>query len=286
MKGIFELEEDIAEASAENLMLVDCLNLSFRFKHRGQTDFAAEFVRTIRSLGKSYGAAKIVLLADKRSSSYRKMVFPEYKGNRKDRYKDQTEEEKQKALEFFEGYEKALELCQQSGLDVLRFEYVEADDLGAYIVKQVKHKFPHIWLISSDADWDLLLDSNVSRFSFVSRKEYTLDNFFEEHGCDDPTQYVSIKVLNGDTGDGVPGIPLIGPTRAYQLCRSYGTAMDVYDAIPIAGKAKTTANINASGELIPTNYQLMDLLSFCEDAICHPNVLNLEVINEYIENNL
>jgi 5'-3' exonuclease len=280
MKGIFELEEDFEEKNADNLVLIDCLNLSFRYKHKGQTDFSADFVRTVRSFGKSYGARKIVLLADKKSSSYRKDIFPEYKGNRKEKYKDQTEEEKQKALEFFEGYERALELAADNGLDILRFDRVEADDLAAYLVKSCKDKFTHTWLISSDADWDLLLSDKVSRFSFVTRKEYTVDNFFEEHGCDNPEQYVSVKVLQGDSGDGVPGIPLIGPTRAYQLLRDFGTAMDIYDAMPLPEKLKTFKNINQSGNLIPLNYQLMDLVTYCAEAIGESNC---QVIDETLE---
>lgn len=283
MKGIFELDEMQGfDDPCDNLMLVDCLNLAFRYKHKGQFDFAADYLRTIASLAKSYKAGKVILLADKGSSAYRKNVHPGYKGDRAERYANQTDEEKEKAQKFFEGYERALELVQKQ-YNLLRYEKVEADDLAALVVKDHAHKFPHVWLVSSDADWDLLLRNNVSRFSFVTRKEYTVENFYDEHGCDNPTDYTSIKVLMGDKGDSVDGIPSIGIKRAYGLVREYGSAVDILDLLPLPGKQKFVENLNNSSELILRNYELMDLLSYCEDAISYPNQESLPQIKSFLE---
>ena len=55
---------------------------------------------------------------------------------------------------------------------------LEADDLAAWIVgKKQEFGIDEIWLISSDKDWDLLIQDKVSRFSTVTRKEITLDNW-------------------------------------------------------------------------------------------------------------
>ena len=282
MIGIFELDEVANAPELENLLLIDCLNFAFRFKHRGKTDFAAEYLSTIQSFAKSYGAKQVVLLADKKYSKFRKDISPDYKIGRKDKYKDQTEEEKAQVEAFFEGYEKALELAEQQ-YPLLRFSYVEADDLAAYVVKEAKHKYKHTWLISSDGDWDLLLADDVSRFSFVTRKEYTIDNFFELHGCDDPEQFISLKVLQGDSGDSVAGVEGGGAKRAYNLIREHGSAMDIYDKIPLDGKQKFVQNINNSGDLILMNYELMDLPGFCEDAIASPDNNNLKEMKEFCE---
>lgn len=283
MKGILELEsEEVKVPEEENLMIVDCLNLSFRYKHRGQTDFASDYLRTINSLARSYGAKTVILAADWKSSAFRKNVFEDYKGNRKETYEKQSDEEKEKFLEFFEGYEKAIDLAKRS-YPLLRFLNVEADDIAAYIVKHYKQVFKHVWLISTDKDWDLLLDDNVSRFSYVTRKEYTLDNFYDEHGCDTPEEYISVKVLQGDSGDGVPGIPLVGEKRAYNLIRTYGSALDIYSSLPLEGSQKFIANINNSEDLIIRNYELMDLNTFCEEAISFPDPNNLVYLREFCE---
>ena len=79
-----------------NLLVVDGLNLAFRWKHQKKEFFKVEYIRTIESLAKSYGCGSIVVLGDG-GSDYRKSIDPMYKANRKERYADQTEEER---LEF------------------------------------------------------------------------------------------------------------------------------------------------------------------------------------------
>ena len=61
-----------------NLLIVDGLNVAFRWKHQGVTDFKYDYIRTIESLAKSYKAGTIIVCADG-GSSYRKEIFPEYK---------------------------------------------------------------------------------------------------------------------------------------------------------------------------------------------------------------
>jgi 5'-3' exonuclease len=266
MIGLFELDE-AQEPQGDNLLAVDLLNVCFRYKRRNSHDFAADLMRTIMSLAKSYNCQHIVLISDYKYSKYRRALYPEYKQNRKARYEKQTDEEKEQAAKFFEAYEEAVDKVKEM-FPTLRLEHVEADDVAGYIVKYHSDKFDHIWLISSDSDWDLLLSEKVSRFSLVTRKEYNLGNFYEEHQCDDPEQYLSQKVLAGDPKDGISGIPGLGPGRSYRFIREYGNAMDLYLQLPIPGSLMTIKNINEVGpEVIMRNYELLDLLTHCDDAI-------------------
>ena len=65
-------------------LIVDALNLAFRWKHQGRTDFRYEYQRTVESLARSYDCKNIIITADLGSSSYRKEINPEYKQNRKE----------------------------------------------------------------------------------------------------------------------------------------------------------------------------------------------------------
>lgn len=277
MSGIFELDAAVKWEPATNLLIVDCLNLCFRYKHRGQADFSAELLSTINSFAKSYNASKVVVLADYKGSAYRKDLSDTYKAGRKDKFKDQTEEEKQKSDEFFKAFEAALVFVSDS-YPLVRLEGVEADDVAAFLVKRYGEDYSKVWMISTDRDWDLLLSDSVSRFSYVTRKEYTIDNFWDEHGCDDPEQYISMKILQGDAGDSVDGVSGIGVKKAYSLVREHGTAMDIYCNLPLPGKQKFIQALNASGDLIIKNYQLMDLLTYCEEAINFPDPTNLDKV--------
>ena len=118
----FSFNEGTAGVAGRTLV-VDALNLAFRWKHQNRTDFRDEYVQTVKSLAQSYKCSNIIITADWGSSSYRKEILPEYKQNRKDKYADQTDAEKQAFKDFFEEYEETLELLSES-YKVLRFQGV------------------------------------------------------------------------------------------------------------------------------------------------------------------
>jgi len=258
----------------ENVMIVDALNTAFRWKHSGSTRFVEDYYSMVMSLAKSYDAGTIIIAADQGGSSYRKAIYPDYKANRKVIVEKQTEAEKEQARLFFDEYERVLEdLDKRKNITVLRYKGVEADDIAAYVVSRLSdYGFAQAWLISSDRDWDLLISPNVSRFSYVTRKEQTLDTWDYPVS---PEEYISYKVLVGDSGDNIPGVPGVGPKRATALIEQYGSAMDIYASIPIPGKQKFIQAVNDSKEQILINYELMDLVSFCQDAIGFDNVKDI-----------
>ena len=267
--------EDKIGGDEGTALVVDALNLAFRWKHQGRTDFRHDYVAVVKSLATSYNCGNIIITADWGSSSYRKEILPEYKQNRKDKYATQTEEEKQAFIDFFEEYEETLELLAEE-YQVLRFKGVEADDLAAHLVKRKKdYGLEDVWLISSDRDWDLLIQDGVSRFSYVTRKEVTIDNWSDHYNVT-PEEYISFKCLTGDKGDNVPGINGIGPKRAEGLIKDYGDAMTIYDNIPLSGSYKYIQELNANAEVLLKNYELMDLVTYCDEAIGVDNVSEIE----------
>ena len=254
-----------------NLLIVDGLNIAFRWKHQGVLDFKYDYIRTVESLAKSYNAGQIIVLADG-GSSWRKEIFPEYKANRKEKYAEQTEQEAKEFEMFMAEFTNTLTLIREK-YPVFQFRGVEADDIAAYIVKEFDYE--DCWLISSDKDWDLLIGDKVSRFSTVTRKETTIHNWDEHYDFEIP-DYITFKCLTGDKGDNVPGIPGIGPKRAVQLMEQYGDVFDIYGACPIDGKYKYIQNLNENAEQLLINVELMDLLTYCDEAIGKENT---EVIN-------
>ena len=258
-----------------NLLIVDGLNIAFRWKHQGVLDFKYDYIRTVESLAKSYNAGQIIVLADG-GSFYRKEIFPEYKANRKEKYADQTEQEAKEFEMFMAEFSNTLTLLKEK-YPVFQFKGVEADDIAAYIVKEFD--YDDCWLISSDKDWDLLINDKVSRFSTVTRKETTVHNWDEHYDFEIP-DYITFKCLTGDKGDNVPGIPGIGPKRAVQLMEQYGDVFDIYGACPIDGKYKYIQNLNENAEQLLMNVELMDLLTYCDEAIGKENT---EVINTTLE---
>lgn len=268
-----KMSDMLKSLPTDNLMIVDAMNLAFRWKHQGLFKFVSDYLETVKSLARSYDCGKIVIAADMGGSMYRREIFPEYKANRKELYANDTEEQKEATRKFFDEYERVLEACDKQ-FTLLRYDGVEADDIAAYLVsRRVDYGFSNIWLISSDRDWDLLVGPNVHRFSTVTRKEQTLDTWDNPVS---PEEYLSYKCLIGDKGDNIPGVDGVGPKRAAALIEQYGSVMDIADALPLPGKYKYITSVNEFGaDNLLRNLELMDLVTFCEEAIGKQNLVDI-----------
>lgn len=271
-----DFKQMIPERSDTTALVVDSLNLAFRWKHAGRSEFKDEYLATVESLARSYHAGRIIILGDSGKSAYRKAIYPEYKGNRDALYKDQTLEEEEFFKLFFKEYTDTLEMLKEK-YEVYVYRGVEADDLAGHLVQnKEEYGLNKIWLVSSDRDWDLLVSDDVSRFSYVTRKEYTSDNW-DEHYIVPQEQYIGLKCLEGDKGDNVPGVAGVGPKRAAGLLNTYGDIFGLIDALPIAGKAKYIQSLNDFGaERLLLNLELMDLVAFCDTAIGEENLQDLK----------
>lgn len=281
-----------------NLMIVDVMNLSFRFKPRAtkftpanMEDFTPEMrkalqvtlhkmgeemLKTIQSLARSYSVKDVILVTDFKGSKYRKALYPEYKANRKDKYANQTEVEKYMAEEYFKALDNAYELMRNA-FPLFKFEGVEADDLAAYFTLNLKDSYPKVWLISTDRDWLQLLDDTVHQFSYVTRKEYFASELFDLVNVDSPKQYAILKCLQGDSGDNIPGIQDIGPKRGYALIKDYDSILDLIDDLPLPGKQQYVKRLNEGAATLLRNYELMDLVEF------HRQAIGEDVIKDHLE---
>ena len=97
----FSFTDKLVNDNPNTTLIVDALNLAFRWKHQGRTDFRYEYQKTVESLAKSYDCKRLIITADWGSSSYRKAISPDYKQNRKDKFAEQSEEERIAFEEFF-----------------------------------------------------------------------------------------------------------------------------------------------------------------------------------------
>jgi DNA polymerase-1 len=277
--------QKLASTDPRTVMILDSLNLAFRWKHSGETDFLESYIKTVESLKKSYNCGKVIIACDKGSSSYRKSIYEDYKQNRKDKQALSTPEEQAAFERFFEEFMRVIDnFAETTNYPVFRFDKVEADDIAAYIVKNRKDfNIDNIVLISSDRDWDLLVAPDVMRFSYVTRKEVTWDNYSEHYEWT-PEQYISIKCLQGDPGDNVPGVPGVGPKKAMALVQQYETTYDIIASLPINSKYKYIQNLNEFGaDRLILNYKLMDLLEFCEEAVGVDNINTINnTLREYL----
>lgn len=290
-----------------NLLVVDAFNLAFRYKHERYAlsdksikpeditpphPFAEEYRDTIQSLAESYNASYVFIVADGiKSSEYRRQLFPEYKQNRALIQAEQTPAEQHMFQLFWNEYIATLELLKtQRNYTVIRYDGVEADDIAAYIASNVPTGIDNVWLVSSDKDWDQLIDHNVSRFNWATQKrwkniqktgprprEITIENWGEHHlGTRD--QYLSLRALIGDPSDNIDGVKGVGDKRALTLIEKHGSLKNLLEAIPLPGTAQYVQNLNAAKDRLETNLRIMDLKNYQVEALGEENIEELDSI--------
>lgn len=263
-----------AAETNNNLLLVDGTNTAFRYLQRkNYNNYTDDYIRTVTSLGKSYGAKRIICCFDSGASAYRKNMYPEYKQNRKI---ERSPEDQERFNEFFN--------CLTDTVDVLPFEHykfkgIEADDVIAYFTKNLSPKYDHTWVISSDRDLYQLLKPNVSIFNMYSRKEIDLDYLIEEFGLS-PREYSYARMIEGDAGDGISGVDGIGPKRSIALIKEYKSINAIIDSLPLPGKAKYIENLNNSINILQRNEKLINLLDYMDEVI--GSVEKQELIQEML----
>lgn len=248
-------------SDANNLLLLDGNNVSYRYIRRANyNNYQDDFMRTVKSLGKSYDAKRTIACFDYGKSYYRMEMFDGYKGNRKEQL---DEEEQKRKDEFFAVLNLLPEVMTE---EVVKLRGVEADDTITYLVERFKSEYEHIWIVSSDKDLIQLVDDNVSIFNIFSRKEITKQSLAETLDIS-PSEFMLSRIIEGDSGDNIMGIEGIGPKRAQTLAREYKSLDALLSALPLKGRAKYIQNLNAGSETLVKNEKLINLKRYNEEAI-------------------
>jgi DNA polymerase I len=151
--------------------------------------------------------------------SWRKQLYPAYKGHRPER--DPALDE---LLE-------AAVLTLQSEYEVLALPGVEADDLIATRWQHGIDTGCRMLLVSADRDLFQLLRPastcqltgfNTERGKVIKPRYQTYTDFVDEFGFT-PLQWPLFKAIYGDKTDNVPGIETLGEKAATHICRNYST---------------------------------------------------------------
>lgn len=147
-------------------------------------------------------------------------------------------------------------------------EYIEGDDLIAQYVK-TKDDDEQIIIYSRDKDYYQLIDENVYVLRPADSIVLTPKNFKPLFGYT-LQNCLTLKCIEGDGGDGVPGISGVGYKTVikyfpkfsedeYTIDRIISEAADIYSSSKAKKKPKALESIIGSRRLFERNQKLMDL---------------------------
>ncbi|MFG5118123.1 DNA polymerase I [Methylorubrum sp. POS3] len=162
------------------------------------------------------------IVFDKSEGSFRKELFPDYKGHRPD-----APDDLKRQMPLMRDAVRAFGL---HAVELIRFE---ADDLIATYARQAEARGAEVIIVSSDKDLMQLVSDKIRFYDFESgakgkpgyRPERNLDRdaiIAKWEGLS-PEQIGDALALIGDTSDNVPGVPGIGLKTAAALIKEYGS---------------------------------------------------------------
>ncbi|KAF1857760.1 hypothetical protein Lal_00041128 [Lupinus albus] len=150
------------------------------------------------------------IVFDKSEGSFRKEMFPDYKGHRPD-----APDDLKRQMPLMRDAVRAF------GLHAVELERYEADDLIATYARQAEARGAGVIIVSSDKDLMQLVGPLVRFYDFESGAKGK-PGYRPERNLD-PNQIGDALALIGDTSDNVPGVPGIGLKTAAALIKEFGS---------------------------------------------------------------
>ena len=213
------------------------------------------FLKSIGYVINMVSPTRVIIVFDgKGGSTRRRKIYPEYKQNRKTKYRvnrtydfASQEDEKQNMIMQLQ---RCVEYLDTLPVTVLSYDNIEADDTIGYLTKQVLPE-SNIIIMSTDKDFLQLANGRVKIWSPSKKKMYDDKSVFEEFGISSQN-YIWYRVLDGDKSDNINGVRGLGlkTIRKKLPFLTDNHICNIDDIVSVLPESK---------ELIDRNYRLMQL---------------------------
>lgn len=242
------------------MLIVDCNNICHIAKHslgdlrvdEVKTGVIFGFMRQVLALSKTFSTNQFVFAWDV-GPLIRKELFPEYKANRGINKSEEDKWLDEVSLPQFAAIRDHV-LPSIGFRNILYCDGFEADDIIAKLVIDGDDA-KSMTVISADSDLYQLLD-HCSVYSTVKKEETTKESFVRKYGIQ-PSEWVDVKAIAGDSSDNIPGVAGVGEKTALKYVRG-----------ELGHKTKKYQDIVDGKEIIDRNRNLMTIpLSSTPDLV-------------------
>lgn len=209
----------------KTLMLIDFNNVFYShyygkpiFNSKGQNIHGIQgFIFRMKNLREMFNPDYIVLARDvSRIKTFRRELYSEYKNNRKPTDND-----------FIFQSSAALRIFSLMGYPILGHERYEADDIIGMCSLLADELNMDTIIVSADKDLYQLISPHTSIFSFKVGELIDMTYMNDVYKLT-PSQWVDLKILQGDKSDNIPGIQSIGHKTALALMQGFGSIANIY----------------------------------------------------------
>ncbi|RXR06495.1 DNA polymerase I [Pseudoxanthomonas composti] len=189
----------------------------------------------------------VAFVVDAPGKTFRDDLYPQYKANRAAMPDDLRAQ-----------IEPMCQIVHALGIDILRIEGVEADDVIGTLALQGHNDGLQVTISTGDKDFAQLVRPGVELVNTMSGSRMDSDAAVMDKFGVHADQIVDLLSLMGDAVDNVPGVEKCGPKTAAKWLGEYGTLDNV---IANAGniKGKIGENLRAALERLPLNRTLVTI---------------------------
>ena len=213
------------------------------------------FLKSIGYVINMVSPTRVIIVFDgKGGSNRRRKIYPEYKQNRKTKYRvnrtydfASQEDERQNMIMQLQ---RCVEYLDTLPVTVLSYDNIEADDTIGYLCKQVLTK-SEIVVMSTDKDFLQLANGRTKIWSPTKKKLYDEDAVFDEFGIT-AKNYIWYRVLDGDKSDNINGVRGLG-------LKTIRKKLPFLTENKICNIDDITDVLPESSDIIKRNYDLMQL---------------------------
>ena len=171
------------------------------------------FLRSIAYVVNMVRPTRVIIAFDgKGGSTRRRKIYPEYKKNRKTKYRvnrsNSFASQDDERMNMIMQIQRVVEYLDNLPLTVLSYDNIEADDTIGYICKKVLTK-SNITIMSTDKDFLQLTNDRIQVWSPTKKKMYDEEAVLEEYGISSHN-LIWYRVLDGDKSDNISGVRGLG----------------------------------------------------------------------------
>ena len=192
------------------------------------------------------------------TDSYRKQLYPEYKGNRT---------EKPEALQ--RQFETCRHFCQAAGIPAYYSHRYEADDVIGTLAHTMRQRGFRVVIISADKDLAQLVHKDDIWWDYARQNRLDYNGVTKHFGIA-AESIADMLALAGDKVDNIPGIPGVGYTLAARVLKKFPSInailnnLDGVAKMKFKGAARIAKLIEEHKDMLPLNYQLTKIVETAE----------------------
>ncbi len=189
------------------------------------------FTRMLVKLMEERGPEYAVMLFDAKGPTFRHKIYEDYKANRTSMPEDMSVQ-----IPYIK------DITAGFNLSFIEMSGYEADDLIGTLARMAEKAGFYVVMVTGDKDFMQLVTDKTIMWDPMKDKTINGDYIREEFGVE-PSQFVDVMGLSGDSSDNIPGVPGIGQKTALSLIKTFGSMILLYEQIHKITRKKQHENL-------------------------------------------